>query len=57
MWNLAFAVAVVTWAFGWSGGKALVGSSYTEAKEKAAEQKAARDERKKAKKEAEPEAV
>ena len=51
MWNLVFAVAVVTWAFGWSGGKALVGSSYTEAKEKAAEQRAQRAEKKAAEKE------
>jgi hypothetical protein len=53
MWNLVFAVAVVTWAFGWSGGKALVGSSYTEAKEKAAEQRAQRAEKKAAEKEQE----
>jgi isocitrate dehydrogenase len=56
-WNIIFAIIVLVFAFGWTGGKALVGTSYTEAKEKAAEQKAARDERKRAKKEAEPEAV
>ena len=56
-WNIIFAMIVLVFAFGWTGGKALVGTSYTEAKEKAAEQKAARDERKRAKKEAEPEAV
>jgi uncharacterized membrane protein YbhN (UPF0104 family) len=56
-WNIIFAVIVLCFAFGWTGGKALVGSSYVEAKQKAAEQKAARDERKKAKKDAEPEAV
>jgi uncharacterized membrane protein YbhN (UPF0104 family) len=56
-WNIIFAMIVLCFAFGWSGGKALVGSSYTDAKQKAAEQKAARDERKRAKKEAEPEAV
>jgi len=56
-WNIIFAMIVLVFAFGWTGGKALLGTSYTEAKEKAAEQKAARDERKKAKKEAEPEAV
>jgi uncharacterized membrane protein YbhN (UPF0104 family) len=56
-WNIIFAMIVLVFAFGWTGGKALLGTSYTGAKEKAAEQKAARDERKRAKKEAEPEAV
>src|SRR4051812_26098397 len=56
-WNILFAMIVLVFAFGWTGGKALLGSSYSDAKEKAAEQKAARDERKRAKKEAEPEAV
>jgi uncharacterized membrane protein YbhN (UPF0104 family) len=56
-WNIIFAIAMLVWAFGWTGGKALVGDSYTQAKEKAAEQKAAHDARKRAKKEAEPEAV
>jgi uncharacterized membrane protein YbhN (UPF0104 family) len=56
-WNMVFAMIVLVFAFGWTGGKALLGSSYSDAKEKAAEQKAARDERKRAKKEAEPEAV
>ena len=41
-WNVVFAVAVVVWAFGWSGGKQLVGSSYDDAKVKVAEQKAQR---------------
>jgi uncharacterized membrane protein YbhN (UPF0104 family) len=45
-WNIAFAIAVVVWAFGWSGGKALVRQSYTDAKVKAAEQKAQRAARK-----------
>ena len=45
-WNVAFAIAVVVWAFGWSGGKALVRQSYTDAKVKAAEQKAQRAARK-----------
>jgi uncharacterized membrane protein YbhN (UPF0104 family) len=53
MWNLVFAVAVVTWAFGWKGGKALVGESYGEAKQKAAEQKAQRAAKKEAEKEEE----
>ena len=50
MWNLVFAVAVVTWAFGWTGGKQLVGESYSEAKEKTAEQRAQRAEKKAAEK-------
>jgi uncharacterized membrane protein YbhN (UPF0104 family) len=48
-WNILFGLAMLVWAFGWSGGKQLVGDSYTQAKEKAAEQKAARDARKAAK--------
>jgi uncharacterized membrane protein YbhN (UPF0104 family) len=45
-WNILFAIVVVTWAFGWSGGKALVEQSYEDAKVKVAEQKAERDRRK-----------
>jgi uncharacterized membrane protein YbhN (UPF0104 family) len=45
-WNIAFALVVVTWAFGWSGGKALVEQSYEDAKVKVAEQKAERERRK-----------
>jgi uncharacterized membrane protein YbhN (UPF0104 family) len=41
-WNVLFAVAIVVWAFGWTGGKTLVGQSYADAKQKAAEQKAQR---------------
>jgi uncharacterized membrane protein YbhN (UPF0104 family) len=52
-WNLILGIALVVWAFGWTGGKKLVGESYEGAKEKAAEQKAARAERKAAKREAE----
>src|SRR5947208_3442087 len=48
-WNLIFGIAMVVWAFGWSGGKRLVGGSYEEAKAKAAEQKAAHGARKEAK--------
>ena len=48
-WNLIFGIALVVWAFGWSGGKRLVGDSYDEAKAKGAEQKAAHDARKEAK--------
>lgn len=45
-WNLLFGIAMVVWAFGWSGGRRLVGDSYGEAKTKAAEQKAAHEARK-----------
>jgi hypothetical protein len=48
-WNILFAIALVVWVFGWTGGKSLVQSSYSDAKDKAAEQKAARAERKEAK--------
>jgi uncharacterized membrane protein YbhN (UPF0104 family) len=40
-WNCVFALALVVWVFGWTGGKQLVGQSYTGAREKAAEQSAA----------------
>jgi uncharacterized membrane protein YbhN (UPF0104 family) len=39
-WNVAFAVVVVVWAFGWTGGKGLVEQSYADARVKVAEQKA-----------------
>jgi uncharacterized membrane protein YbhN (UPF0104 family) len=55
-WNIIFGIATLVFAFGWAGGKTLVGDSYVQAKQKAAEQKAARDERKRAKREAEAEA-
>ena len=48
-WNTLFAVALVVWAFGWSGGKALVGQSYADAKVKVAEQKEERAAKKAAK--------
>jgi uncharacterized membrane protein YbhN (UPF0104 family) len=41
-WNIAFAVVLVVWAFGWTGGKLLVEQSYTDAKIKAEQQKAQR---------------
>jgi uncharacterized membrane protein YbhN (UPF0104 family) len=41
-WNIAFAVVIVTWAFGWAGGRGLVEQSYAEAKEKVEERKAQR---------------
>jgi uncharacterized membrane protein YbhN (UPF0104 family) len=41
-WNGAFAVVLVIWAFGWTGGKLLVEQSYTDAKVKVEQQKAER---------------
>jgi uncharacterized membrane protein YbhN (UPF0104 family) len=41
-WNIAFALVVVIWAFGWTGGKLLVEQSYSDAKVKVSEQKAQR---------------
>jgi uncharacterized membrane protein YbhN (UPF0104 family) len=41
-WNIAFAVVIVVWAFGWSGGRALVEQSYEDAKAKVEEQREAR---------------
>jgi uncharacterized membrane protein YbhN (UPF0104 family) len=38
-WNVAFALILVVWVFGWTGGKQLVGGAYTDAKAKAAEMK------------------
>jgi uncharacterized membrane protein YbhN (UPF0104 family) len=57
-WNITFAVILVVLVFGWTGGKLLVTSSYTDAKEQVAEQKETRrlkKEAKKAEKEAERE--
>jgi hypothetical protein len=39
-WNALVALLLVITVFGWSGGKKLVGQSYTDAKAKVAEQKA-----------------
>ena len=44
-WNVAFAIALVVWAFGWTGGRVLVEQSYADAKVKVEEQKAKRAER------------
>src|SRR6187551_1981454 len=33
-WNIVFGVAMVVWAFGWTGGRQLVGDSYQGAKQK-----------------------
>jgi uncharacterized membrane protein YbhN (UPF0104 family) len=41
-WNIIFAVALVIWAFGWSGGRVLVEQSYADARVKVGEQKAQR---------------
>jgi hypothetical protein len=48
-WNVAFALVIVVWAFGWTGGKLLVSQSYADAKVRVAEQKAQRAAKKKAK--------
>jgi uncharacterized membrane protein YbhN (UPF0104 family) len=45
-WNIVFALVLVTWAFGWAGGKGLVEQSYAEAKTKMEEQRAQRAVRK-----------
>ena len=45
-WNIGFAVVLVIWAFGWTGGKILVEQSYADAKVKASEQRARRQRRK-----------
>jgi uncharacterized membrane protein YbhN (UPF0104 family) len=41
-WDVLFALILVCWVFGWSGGKALVESSYADAKVKSRELKAKR---------------
>ena len=41
-WNIVFAIVLVVWAFGWTGGKLLVEQSYIDAKVKVDEQKAQR---------------
>ncbi len=41
-WSIVFAIGLVVWVFGWTGGKKLVTDSYTGAKEKVAEERAAR---------------
>jgi uncharacterized membrane protein YbhN (UPF0104 family) len=43
-WNIAFALVLVIWAFGWTGGKVLVEQSYADAKVKVGQQKAQRAE-------------
>lgn len=38
-WDVIFAIALVSWVFGWSGGRQLVKSSYGEAKELSAKRR------------------
>jgi uncharacterized membrane protein YbhN (UPF0104 family) len=45
-WNVIFAVVLTVWVFGWTGGKELVGGSYTQAKEKVVEMKEERKRKK-----------
>ena len=54
-WNVLVAIVLTVFVFGWTGGKQLVGDSYSDAKVKVAEQKEQRAE-KKAEKKAEREA-
>jgi len=51
-WNQIVALVLVVLIFGWTGGKQLVTTSYTDAKEQAADMKEQRAEKKTAKKEA-----
>ena len=55
-WNVIFAVVLVVWVFGWTGGKQLVGDAYVGAREKATEMKEDRK-RKRAEKKAAKEAA
>jgi uncharacterized membrane protein YbhN (UPF0104 family) len=48
-WNVVFAVILVSWVFGWSGGKDLVRTSYDEAKVKSREMREKRRTRRAAK--------
>jgi uncharacterized membrane protein YbhN (UPF0104 family) len=41
-WSILFAILLVVWVFGWGGGRALVHESYSGARKRAADQKAAR---------------
>ena len=48
-WNVAVAILLVVLVFGWTGGKQLVGASYTDAKGRVADQKAQRAAKREAK--------
>ncbi|MGH3022354.1 MAG: lysylphosphatidylglycerol synthase transmembrane domain-containing protein [Gaiellaceae bacterium] len=48
-WNVLFALVLVVWVFGWSGGRMLVEQSYDDAKVKVAEQKEQRAAKREAK--------
>ena len=48
-WNVTVAIVLVVLVFGWTGGKQLVGESYTDAKGKVADQKAQRAAKREAK--------
>ncbi len=56
-WNVVFAIALVCWVFGWSGGKALVESSYADAKVKSREMRDQRRRRKKSDPDSESDSV
>ncbi len=43
-WDVLFAIVLVAWAFGWSGGKQLLESSYGEAKKRSREMRRKRSE-------------
>ena len=51
-WNVLLGILLMAWAFGWAGGKRLVTKSYGDAKQKEAEQSAARKAKKQAKEDA-----
>ena len=50
-WNVLFATVLVVIVFGWTGGKQLVGGSYDDAKERAADMKEQRKVKREAKRE------
>jgi uncharacterized membrane protein YbhN (UPF0104 family) len=52
-WNQILAIVLLVWAFGWTGGKLLVRTSYDQARVKVDEQKQARADRKATEKQAE----
>jgi len=45
-WDIIFGIATLVWAFGWRRGRELIEASYAEARQKEAEQRAARKRRK-----------